>query len=500
MTAIKRSVRAFALLLAMLMVLNGSIVALNRSATFDPEAPEAPFDFSEGDDASTGDPEELDFPFADVQEERWFRTYVEYVYECGLMNGNSATEFMPTELTTRAMVVTVLYRIAGSPEAGKADFQDVDHHRWYAHAVAWAVENGITLGYGDGTFGPDDPVTREQLVAFLYRFVGYLGGETTQRSNLNLFSDRNKIAKYAEPCVRWAVSVGVLSGRTETKLEPKGEATRAELAAFLYKLECYVLDREQVFHPESVNVPILIFHSVTQETENTASVTVDQFHSVMEMLREGGYETVTYGQLIQYVENGEMLPERPVIISLDDGYRDNLENAYPILQEYGFCCEIHVIGCYVGQSQYDGDQLIPHFSLDEVLALEPGIVNIQSHTMRMHMTADREDLSQGRRGVARRATETKEAYRAALRQDFGESYELISEVLENPVALAYPYGIFNAEADKIAEEQGYQVTVTIRTGGNVITVGNWDSLRLLNRVSVDGETTLEEFENMIQVR
>lgn len=542
MMKLNRRMRLLALLLVSLMMLNGPILALeernapetewgqireaqsaeapseNTSEAPDevpeenPEAPdevpeenpEAPDEAPEEnpevpDEEPEETPEEMVFPFTDVQEGRWFRPYVAYVYENGLMQGNSATIFSPDETTTRAMVVTVLYRMAGSPEAGTADFTDLDLRRWYVKPVAWAAENGIVMGYGDGTFGPDDPVTREQLVAFMYRFVMYMGGEPDQRSNLNAFSDRKDLSRYAVAPAKWAVAAGLLSGRTASTLEPKGEATRAELAAFLYKLVEHVLKDESVLHPETANVPVLIFHSITKEPENTSSITADEFASAMEMLHQGGYETVSYQQLIDYVDNGTPLPEKPVVITFDDGYEDNLENAYPILLQYGYCCEIAVIGCYVGRNEYEGSQIIPHFALEEVLALEPGVVSIQSHTMRMHMQVDRADLALGRHGVAKRSSETLEEYRSALRKDFSESYQQIAQVVEAPVALTYPYGIYTQEADEAAREMGYPISVTIQLGTNVITVGNRESLRLLNRIGIDGSTTLEEFEEMIQV-
>lgn len=437
--------------------------------------------------------------FLDVSQGDWFYPYVQYAVQQGLMLGNSDTEFDPQGTTTRAMVVTVLYRMAGSPAAGESGFLDVPRSEWYARSVDWAWENGVVIGYDNGCFGPNDPVTREQLVAFQYRFVCYMGGQPEQRANLNIFQDRQNITSYALPAMKWAVGAGLLNGRTETELAPQGYATRAELAAFLYKLREKVLQQDAVMHPETVNVPVLMFHSITQEPENTDSMTAEAFDRVLGMLYAGGYETISYEQLLDYVDNGTPLPEKPVILTLDDGYEDNLQYAYPILKKYGFCGEIAVIGCYVGQSAYEGSQIIPHFSLEDVLALEPGVIQIQSHTMRMHMLWDRTPLSLGRRGVGKRTSETQTAYQTALREDFQESYDQIASVLSAPLAMTYPYGIYTLEAEQAAKAVGYPISVTIEKGGNIITVGNRDSLRLLNRVSVKETTTLEEFEAMIQV-
>ncbi len=440
-----------------------------------------------------------DIPFADVSDKDWFYDYVAYAYRNELMQGTSETKFDPQGTATRAMVVTVLYRLYGNQEIGEMPFSDVAAGKWYYNAVAWAYKNNIVVGYPDGTFRPDENVTREQMVTFIYRYVAYCGGETLQRSNLNIFADRRLVSDYAEPAIKWAVAAGLLDGRSETMLAPSGETTRGELAAFLKKLIENVLERDSVMHPETANVPVLIFHSVTVEPEDTASIDVERFEAIIKMLYEAGYQTVSYQQLVDYVDQGTSLPEKPVIISLDDGYTDNLENAYPILLKYGFCCEISVIGCYVGMNEYDNYKIIPHFALEDVLEIEPGVVGIQSHTMRMHMLYDWEDLSQGRVGVAQRSSETDEEYYNALLADFTESYNLIADVLDAPLALTYPHGIYTLQSERAAEEVGYRITVSTKTGSNVLTVGNSESLKLLNRITVTGDTTAEEFEAMIQV-
>ena len=135
-------------------------------------------------------------PFADVSGSDWFYNDVRYVYEKGIMDGTGADRFSPNAPLTRAMIVTILYRMAGSPSvSGSSDFTDVAAGKWFAKAVAWAAANGIVNGYGSGLFGPNDPVTREQLAAILYRYAVY-GGMTavTLEENLGGFADTAQLS------------------------------------------------------------------------------------------------------------------------------------------------------------------------------------------------------------------------------------------------------------------------------------------------------------------
>lgn len=175
-------------------------------------------------------------PFADVSGSDWFYNDVRYVYEKGIMDGTGADRFSPNAPLTRAMIVTILYRMAGSPAmSGASDFKDVDSNKWFAKAVAWAAANGIVNGYGDSLFGPNDPVTREQLAAILYRYAVY-GGMTavTLEENLGSFADTAQLSAYAIQAMNWAVGQGLING-SGSNLVPKAQATRAQVAAIIHR-------------------------------------------------------------------------------------------------------------------------------------------------------------------------------------------------------------------------------------------------------------------------
>ena len=172
-------------------------------------------------------------PFTDVKENDWFYEAVRFAYENDLFNGTSETAFNPNASMTRAMLVQVLYRMQGSPEAGGSTFTDVADSAWYAKAVAWASDKGIVAGYSETQFGPEDTITREQLAVILNRYATYKGYNTSKTADLAAFQDADQISEWARVPVQWANVMKLLNGRTSTTLAPKGSATRAEVAKIL---------------------------------------------------------------------------------------------------------------------------------------------------------------------------------------------------------------------------------------------------------------------------
>lgn len=167
--------------------------------------------------------------FSDVLNGAWYADAVDYVYEHGIMNGTSATTFSPNTPMTRAMLVTVLHRAAGSPSAATGTvFSDVPSGAYYTDAVAWASANSIVTGYGNGRFGSNDPVSRAQIAAILWRYAGSPSAEAGQD-----FADESSIPAYASAAVDWARANGVVNGTTGNRFDPNGNATRAQVATIL---------------------------------------------------------------------------------------------------------------------------------------------------------------------------------------------------------------------------------------------------------------------------
>lgn len=172
----------------------------------------------------------------DVDKTRWYHEAIDFAVSNGLMQGMSASSFEPDTPTTRAMIVTILHRLEGSPAPASASgFGDVPADAWYAEAVAWAAENGIVLGFGDGGFHPMESITREQFAAIVMRYCERKGLDTAERADLSGFTDAAVISGWALNAMRWANAVGLISGRSETLLAPRGSATRAEAAQILMR-------------------------------------------------------------------------------------------------------------------------------------------------------------------------------------------------------------------------------------------------------------------------
>ncbi|MFC5402829.1 S-layer homology domain-containing protein [Cohnella soli] len=188
-----------------------------------------------GDKEDPGSPPVWKDQFKDVNKADWFYDAVKYVYEKGLMKGISDTTFSPNATTMRAMLVTMLYRLEGSPDVnGTNPFIDVAAGKYYEDAVKWAVDNKIVSGNGNGKFGPEDPITREQMAVILYRYASFKGYDVSAKADLSLFGDAGSVSGYAKDAMAWANAKRLIQGYG-TKLTPKSNALRAQMAAIFQR-------------------------------------------------------------------------------------------------------------------------------------------------------------------------------------------------------------------------------------------------------------------------
>lgn len=185
-------------------------------------------------------------PFLDVATDKWYYEGVEYTYQKEWMNGMTETAFVPDGQTTRAMLVTVLYRIEGSPApAAESEFSDVAAGKWYTDAITWAAENNIVNGMGDGLFAPDDAITRAQMAAIFFRYAQYKQKDEGTRAPLESFADHADLPAWAADGMQWAVSKGIINGvqeNTALLLQPNGNATRAQIATVLMRYDKEILN------------------------------------------------------------------------------------------------------------------------------------------------------------------------------------------------------------------------------------------------------------------
>lgn len=217
-------------------------------------------------------------PFTDVKTADWYYDAVQYVYEKGMMTGTGAATFSPNSTTSRGMIVTILHRLEGTPSAVGAAFTDVPAGQWYTDAVAWASANEIVDGYGNGKFGPDDPITREQMATILYRYSRYKGYDTTVSGSLSGFSDAAKTSSYAANAMGWAVGTGLIAGMDDGTLAPQGNATRAQ-AATIFMRYCENVDGISVSGFPDDEISLINFtadvYDIYLNTEETVIFTVE---------------------------------------------------------------------------------------------------------------------------------------------------------------------------------------------------------------------------------
>ncbi len=176
-------------------------------------------------------------PFKDVKSSSWYYNAVLYTYSNGIIAGYNDTTFAPNDKLTRAMLVTIIYRMEGSQNNdGKSKFSDVPSNEWYSKAIKWASNCNIIHGYDRTTrFGPNDNITREDVVVILKNYASFKKKNVNQTASLSKFSDYNKVDNYANSAMQWAVKTGVITGNDNGTLDPRGNATRAEAAAMIQK-------------------------------------------------------------------------------------------------------------------------------------------------------------------------------------------------------------------------------------------------------------------------
>ena len=180
----------------------------------------------------------LALPYQDVQQGDWYYSAVSFAYYNGLMNGVADMLFDPNGTMTRAMLVTLLWRLDGGSADGTSPYTDVPEGTWYTDGVIWATENGIVNGVGNGKFDPNGTVTREQIATILYRYAAYRGVDVSDRASLDLFTDAGAVSDYARAPMQWAVQTKLISGRLDHKqlyLAPQSGGTRAEVATILMR-------------------------------------------------------------------------------------------------------------------------------------------------------------------------------------------------------------------------------------------------------------------------
>lgn len=248
--------------------------------------------------------------------------------------------------------------------------------------------------------------------------------------------------------------------------------------------------------PATDYLPVLMYHHFDENPGNsTMVVSPERFAEQMAALKNAGYTAVTPQQIVDYVDNGTPLPEKPVWISMDDGYQSNLDYAAPALEQNGLNATIYCIGVSVGKSTYKGTgvPIIPHFSYEQAKPwVEKGVINIQSHTYDMHNVSNL-DISGYRRGVLPRVDESLSTYMDLFRSDFEQSRTgILNAFGYDCLSFAYPFGLHNAVTEGMLQSMGVRLTVTIREGINTLVRDDPTCLYNLMRFNITEDVTGEQ--------
>lgn len=430
--------------------------------------------------------------FDDVPEGAWYRDAAQYAEDGGLMNGVGQNRFDPGGYVDRAMFVTMLHRLAGRPEtAASCPFADVAPGAWYEKSVTWAAASGVVSGYSDLSFRPAERMSREQMAAVCYRFAQYRGYDVSICANCSSYHDADKIHGWAEDALGWSVAAGLLKGVGGGALAPRGPSTRAQAAAVLMRFEENVILQQA----ETVTLTVLTYHDVGQSASDMV-ITPQMLEKHFVALKKAGYHTILPSELRDYVYHGAPLPQKPLLITFDDGYLSNATVAYPLLKKYDLKAAIFIIGVSFGADTYKdtGIAISPHFGAKEAAKMRASSrVEFGSHTFDLHQWTPYEEGPEVRENLKKLPTDTDEKYIAVLREDAERFAEFYAEAIGGSTDFfAYPNGVVTKEAAAVLREAGYSVTFASERGVNTIVQGLPRSLTCLKRFNVSGDMTASQ--------
>lgn len=373
-------------------------------------------------------------PFTDVPADVWYIEAINYCRQHGIMSGTSATTFAPENPLTRAMLAAVLYRMTGSPVVSAPPaFTDTTAGAWYSDAVSWAAQNNVISGYGGGTFGVNDPATREQAVTILWRYAGNPDSGTA-----DILSDTATISGWAETAVRWASANGILDGMTENRrFDPKANIKRGEMASMLYHY--LTLSGSNQPKPTTGGKTLVAYFSATNTTRPLAEYAADILNAdLVEIVPEDPYADAD----LAYYTNGRADREqndpsaRPAI----SGSVDNMADyavvflGYPIWHGQA----PRIISTFLESYDFTGKTIVPFCTSHSS--------GIGSSDTNLHPLASGADWLSGRRFAAGTTRETIETWIGGL--DLPKA----AEQAENP-------GNFDLAAKSVTLNSGYVVPI-----------------------------------------
>lgn len=402
--------------------------------------------------------------FSDVPRDHWAYAEISAMADRSLIQGTQG-DFRPSDCISRQAFLSMLCRASGFDDRGLEDGSS-----WSDPALAY----GSYFNWFDETElnqeNKTSPITRELAAKLL---VNALFPERRDTNMRLTFKDAPRIDRSCVPHVKAAVELGLISGYADGTFQPEGTLTRAAAAVLLSRSLAL---KESAPTENSLQVPILMYHDVSYLGRGY-SKTPEVFKAQMQELKNAGFQTIFYSQLIDYVETGAPLPEKPIIISIDDGYQTNYTYVLPILKELNMKAEISLIGDAILYADWG-------MRWPEVREMrDSGLVSFQAHTKALHG----DNTAQGGRlGVLKAAGESWEAYVKVLGDDTTAVLDLIEkETGSRPQVFTYPRGKWNRMSEGIVSQLGCTATVTTKDGIACVTQGDPSSLHLMDRIGMD---------------
>lgn len=331
----------------------------------------------------------------------------------------------------------------------------------------------------------EDFYRKVAAVTDFWDFSGYHSVASEPRYFYDIYHHRNAVG---------VMALARMSGDTSVYV-PKDFGLYVTKENIETRLEQYFQGPAAYTKRNDRKVPVLMYHSISDGEPKDFRVSAKTFDSQLKALKDAGYETITFARLIDFVERGTPLPEKPLIITFDDGYANVVTIAAPLLARHSMCAAANVIGVSVGKDTYKdtGRPITPHFSLEDAAPwVKAGVLEIQSHSFDMHRIKEL-DTTDYREGVYPKPGESEEQYIAAFRADVQASCKLIEDALGTPVlAYTYPYGLYTDLTEVLLWEMGIKTTVSVVGGVNTVIRGLPQSLRALKRCGVGEHTSPAE--------
>ncbi len=413
--------------------------------------------------------------FSDLAEDHWGYPYAKAMVDAGYLIGDGDGSFRPDDNITVAEFVTVSARIAGLEVSAS------EGEHWASGIMAEAFSRGWLEEGELGEAGFDTPITRQLAAKVSMNAVCADVDVPDAERYLADITDAADIDGAYRDAVGKAYAVGMLVGYGDGYFHPQRNLSRAEAATLLHRLCQYKELLPPIELP--VSVPILMYHHL----EPDGVLTPERFRADMEELLAAGYETVFLEEIYAYVQGTGELPEKPVVVTFDDGYLSNYLYAYPVARELGIKLEISVIGWSVGldKNPDTGKTIYPHFSWAQAREMvSSGLVRIQSHSYSLH--AYDKDGTPDRVGVLIKPGETEEEYAQMLLGDCETMRTTMrTELGYAGLVFTYPYGRYDARSEALLAQAGYVITVSTDTGIAAITRGDASCLKCMPRLDMD---------------